>query len=110
MEWRTPYLIATVAGPGTQRPPPEPQTAEEKRAAEDYSAAMSIALDRRDSKDPFIGQRMRIISGPSKGLVGTLRDVTSRDMWQIELDARLMNTAALHLFQRDEVAFMPGIP
>ena len=106
VEWRTPFHIPTYASLATQRPPPEPQTAEEKTAAMEYSAAMSKALDSRHFKNPLVGQRVKIISGPSKGLVGTLRDITSLDLWQVELDAKLTSSAALHMFQRNQVSIL----
>lgn len=104
------HPTTTVSSFGRQAPPPEPQTVGEATAAEAFSVTMAEALDHRDLRNPAIGQRVRIVSGPSKGLVGILRDITSLNLWQVELDAKLVSSGALRLFRKDEVAFVLGIP
>ncbi|GBE82589.1 hypothetical protein SCP_0409730 [Sparassis crispa] len=66
---------------------------------------MELALKHPDRQNPDIGQAVRVIKGPLKGFVGTLRNVTYHGDYEVELEAKLLTSRGVLLFQKPEIAF-----
>ncbi|GBE87237.1 hypothetical protein SCP_1004840 [Sparassis crispa] len=91
VEWTSIQPSVTISRPGEQRPSrSETQTEEE--------VEMELALKHPDRRNPDIGRVVRVIKGPLKGFVGTLRNVMYHGDYEVELEAKLLTSRGILLF------------